>query len=372
MLKILSTLHLKFHPYTPSLELSKAKQQSFLNTLEKDLSKADPLSCTEKKYRSHNFISNPFTFFFYNLMSALLILPSILFLITKSTLRKKSFKVSSLHFSKLIPMKIIDPTSRLVSKSFSLSLSELSFIIRAFGLKVLRPYFFFRIIWKSALYFDTINKFSPKKIYCSEEMNFESPLLTLICQKYNCLHSNVMHGDKLFYIKDAFVYFDEFFVWQADFKHLFIDMKAEVQKYIYFNPVPQKYCSTTPKPKSFKYYAQHSKDLKEFEQRILNAFNFSKKHKMQFIFRPHPRHYSEAEIKIVKKYNIKVESFEKNILDSLAEAHTVCAEWSSVLFQAKFMNRELVIDNTNSKNIDKLRELNFIILNDPKVSLLLP
>ncbi len=372
MLKILSNLHLKLQPYTPSLKLKKSPQKAFLKYIEEQHPGNSPLRYTEKKYQSHRFISTWNKLLLYHLASAAFIAPSLCYLIGKSFFRKKSEPKNHIYFSKLIPIELIDTQARLVRREFSLSPRELFFILKSFKLKALRPYFFLRIIWKSGLYFSALKKYSPKKIYCAEEMNFESPFLSLICHKYEALHCNIMHGDKPFYIKDSFILFDEFYVWLPEFQTLFEEMSAHVKAYKLFNPIPLKYKTPQTSKPILKYYAQYSSTSEEFEQRLLNGLNFAKRRRLSFVFRPHPRHFTPTDLQIVNKHNISIEPFSISILDSIAEAQIVCAEWSSVLLQAKFMSKEIVIDNTNPHNIKKLNELDFTVLKNPNLTYLLP
>lgn len=370
MLKLLSRLHLKLHLYIPSLTLAKAPQKAFITKLDQTYPENDSLSYTNKKYLSHRFIGKKKLFFLYDIISVALLPPMLIFLLIQSFFRKKEPKKESIYFSKLIPIDEVDPKAIFCARHFSLSIPELFFVLSKIQFKILRPYFALRVLSKSGLYFDAINRHSPSKIYCTEEMNFESPFLSFICNTHKVFHSNVMHGDKPFYIKDAFIHFDEFYVWQNEFAQLFDDMCANVTTYNIFNPIPKTYRTPPAGKNIFKYYAQNSISQEEFQNRLKNCMAFAKKRGLSFTFRPHPRHFKTTELAYLKRENIRIEPFSISILDSIADAEIICAEWSSVLFQAKFMKKNIVVDNTNSENITKLNELDFVILKEPSLTYL--
>lgn len=65
-----------------------------------------------------------------------------------------------------------------------------------------------------------ITKYQSKAIVVHNEYSFTSSILTAYCETRNVLHINVMHGEKMYYIRDSYFRYDRCYVWDAYYRDL--------------------------------------------------------------------------------------------------------------------------------------------------------
>lgn len=76
-----------------------------------------------------------------------------------------------------------------------------------------------------------------KNIINSFEYSYSSSCITNYLNKNGHKHINVMHGEKLFYVRDSFSRFDEFYVWGEYYRDLFVSLGCEASQFkTYQNP----------------------------------------------------------------------------------------------------------------------------------------
>ena len=64
--------------------------------------------------------------------------------------------------------------------------------------------FSLKVTIKVAGYSFMITKYQSKAIVVHNEYSFTSSILTAYCETRNVLHINVMHGEKMYYIRDSY------------------------------------------------------------------------------------------------------------------------------------------------------------------------
>ena len=69
-------------------------------------------------------------------------------------------------------------------------------------------YFRFKCMAKLAMYRSLYETYRPKAILVSEEYSYTSSFLSEYCHRLGVEHINVMHGEKLYYIRDSFFCFE--------------------------------------------------------------------------------------------------------------------------------------------------------------------
>ena len=247
---------------------------------------------------------------------------------------------------------------------FALNLESLIFLTKEVYLKFFYyPYFCFKITLKVALYNANMIINKPKVIIATSEYSFTSSLLTYYCEFNNCKHINVMHGEKLFYIRDSFFRFHKCYVWHEHYVNLFKSLMAEQGQFIVELPFAFSLKKTVFTPENIS----DKKILKYFlggetKEQLYNLSKFLKLLQKDYYItiRPHPI-YSEAE-EINEIFDgILIENpKEVPITDSLLSADFICAFYSTVLFQGYCLGKKIVINNLNEKMYEKLKELDFI------------
>ena len=226
-------------------------------------------------------------------------------------------------------------------------------------------YFILKIVIKISEYSALIKMYHPKAIIVCNEYSFTSSILTDYCHLHGVVHINIMHGDKLYYIRDAFFKYDECYVWEQYYKDLFISLRADPGQFRIAVPDSLKFSEDIKGAYhyDYKYYLgnESSDELKIIKRNldILKGKNF------HIRIRPHPRY---TNIKAMKSIFVDYE-FEDNempIETSLMETKNVISLYSTVLIQALYNNINIIIDDlVNPDKFMKLKALRFYCLNKP-------
>lgn len=210
-----------------------------------------------------------------------------------------------------------------------------------------------------------------KFIIVCAEYSYTSSILTEWCHFNEVLHINVMHGEKLFYIRDSFFCFDKCYVWDNYYKELFIKLRAFKEQFIVEIPPMLNFTNNKKIMKKYKftYYLQGIESKKELKI-ILNCLTnlTALKNDCKVIsVRPHPR-YSNLQV-IKKVFGEKVNVEENTIVsieESILRTENVISLYSTVLNQAFYNNINVIIDDiSNNERFKKLKSLEYrFILNN--------
>lgn len=361
MIRFLSRILFYFSSFS-ILPPSKKKQQEILSWAKARHQNAPEfLRNSLRQYDCHTRYFLGSIWFGFNLFSITAVVPLFLILLLRSFkgVGKQSAKQISL-FQK-IPEEIRDKFGpQFVNKPFGyLRSRDLKFVIQILLFGWSRPYFLFRSIWKIAVYSELIDTYQPEKIWVTQEMVFESSLLTNYLDSFGIRHVNFMHGVNYFSIQMAFSSFHDFYIWDEYYILLFKSLYVEVEEYHLFSPLARK-PGVLAQKNILKYYGQHSSDKKNFEKIVDNLLVFARSRNCSLSVRLHPLHKQQFEIDILNRKQIPIESNKVNLTDSLGEALYVCSEFSTVLYEAYLMKCKIVIDNTFPDRIKRLKELDVI------------
>lgn len=334
------------------------------------------------QYKCHFYKLSLFKVIFLNFISSislpiifiLLIINSFIINIRKS---KKDFSnslaITAIKIDKdLIPESLKEKYEVVIQDktNFILKLKDLGYLKFLFKDFILHPYFMLKSIIKIAKYNYLLNIYDPKAVISNCEYSFTSSILTgYLNQKY-VKHINIMHGDKLFNIRDSFFKFNKFFVWDQHYKKIFINMKACNKQFIIEIPPKLKYSKLLKKnfntgnmKEIITYYlqAENKNELNNIKKNLMKL-----KNKYIIIIRPHPIY---SNIKIVKNVfaEFKIELPQKiNIYDSIKKSNYIISLYSTVLYQGYLANKRIVIDDiSNYKKYSSLKKLNYIIFDRP-------
>lgn len=229
-----------------------------------------------------------------------------------------------------------------------------------------RPFNFhyiLKVLLKVKQYSYLINAYSPKAIIVNSEYSFTSSIMTRYCRDRNIEHVNVMHGEKLYYIRDSFFEFDRCYVWDAHYIELFKLLRANRNNYIIELPDSMGFSiDDTIKQYDYTYYLGNEsvKEMKKISK-ILDILRLTGN---RVSVRPHPRY---SDLKCVQNvfYNFDVEDTKEIAIEhSLKITRNAIALYSTVLNQAIHNGINIIIDDMiNPKKFVKLSELNYICLN---------
>lgn len=228
------------------------------------------------------------------------------------------------------------------------------------------PYFVFKCMLKIGMYAAKIEKFNPIAIISYSEYSYTSSVLTEYCRLRGVEHINIMHGEKLFNIRDTFVNYDRYYVWEEFYINLLTDLRAD--KYQFRIAVPNSVrldCKSKDEPiYDYTYYLGGEKT--EVLLAIRDALMRTGVHGSRICIRYHPRYCDSSEINhIFKEFQIENPT-EVPLNISLSKTRYAVSLYSTVLYQSYESSKEIIIDDISDKvKYEKLRELRYIMLERP-------
>ena len=230
----------------------------------------------------------------------------------------------------------------------------------------LSPLFVIKSSFCVAKYSAFISCYSPNAIIVHREYSFTSSVGTDYCRKKGVKHINIMHGDKVYWIRDSFFEYDECYIWSEHYKKLFIDLKAAPNQFSVMVPsslvIDTKAYNNINSYADFKYYLDYYSD--DEIHSIVESLIFVKEIGASVKFRPHPRY---SNIQLLKKY-VNDEDIEYpkdvNIMESISNLKWAVGSSTTALLQAYYSGKGVVCDDvTYTKQYEQLKEHEWILSN---------
>ena len=223
--------------------------------------------------------------------------------------------------------------------------------------------FILKCLIKIGRYSFAIEEYSPKAIAVCAEYSFTSSVLTAYCKQRNIKHIDVMHGEKMYYMRDSFFKFDECYIWDEYYGKVLTSMKADRNQFVVEVPASLKFDEELPRIQKYDYTYYLGAESEDVLNKIAKILEKLYKNGKRISIRPHPR-YSNMEL--VKKIFAfaNVEDTKKiSIEQSLLQSGAAISLYSTVLNQALYNSIPIVIDNmSNPENFAKLKELGYVCL----------
>lgn len=266
----------------------------------------------------------------------------------------------------VVPQEVYDKYKPILYDfgGLALRLSDIPFCLRLVRIAVTQPYFVLKAMMHIAKYSYAIRKHSPQTIIRFCEFSFSGTVLTAYCHLKGVKHVNVMHGEKLFNIRDSYFHFDECYVWGEHYVNLFKSLKAEATQFRVALPPSIKIdCSAHQDPKAYADYKYYLAIIDDDEMKsIVASMSFAKLSGKTVKYRPHPRY---TDINVLKKYVSDGEieyPREVPILESISNLDYAVGAFTTVLVQAYFSGKNVIMDDvTFKKEYDRLGELDYIL-----------
>lgn len=219
-------------------------------------------------------------------------------------------------------------------------------------------YFLLKCLLHIRKYSYYINTFAPECLIVCTEYSFTSSIITLYCERNGVKHINVMHGEKLFFMRDSFFRYTKCYVWDFEYVNLFVDLKAYSPQFIVeVPPLLKNHSANVKKVIDYTYYLGGEK-----RNDIVKIVAVLKKLSEKYVvaLRPHPRY---TDIKIENSSLIVEDNELISIDESVSRCKNVISLYSTVLNQAYNLGIPIVIDDvTQSCKYEKLRKLRYIML----------
>lgn len=244
-----------------------------------------------------------------------------------------------------------------------LSKEDLIFIKKIIFRYPLSWHFIFKIIIKISRYRALINKYNPSAIIVCNEYSFTSSVLTYFCNLNGIKHIDVMHGEKLFYIRDSFFKYNRCYIWDEYYLKLFSLLRVPLTQFFIEEPPSLIFKNDNVKEKiDYVFYLQSESNE---ELNVIFSILAEIKNKSTVLVRMHPTYSNKNEIeKLSKKYDIPIEdNFIVGIEESVLRTKNVISLYSSVLNQAYHSGKNIIIDDlSRPKDFKKLKERGYIML----------
>lgn len=224
------------------------------------------------------------------------------------------------------------------------------------------PYFVVKCWIKIGLYASLIDSFRPKAVISYEEFSFTSSIITAYCEERGVEHINVLHGERLYNTRDTFVSFHRFYVWNEIYRNMFLEMRAEKGQFrVELSPLLI-WDKTHEEHKMYDITYYLGKPTAKQLKRIFNVLEPLRQSGIKICIRIHPRYGNRVLINHVFK-DFYIETSEISITQSIARTCAACAVMSTVLLQAGYAGRRIVVDNVgNPEQFALLSELDYGVL----------
>lgn len=257
-------------------------------------------------------------------------------------------------------------------KGASLSFADLCFIGKLIIRVPFHPYYVFKSMMHVAKYSDLFYRYHPLVMIRFWEFSFCSSVLTAYCHLNNVKHVDVMHGEKLFNIRDSFFHFDECYVWSDHYVELFKSLKAEPSQF--HVALPSSIKIDVNRYLNPSVYADYKYYLAVFSEdqikSIVNSMKFLKKNGKSIKYRPHP---SYSDLNLLRKYvdESEIEYPQKvSIFESVSNLDYAIGSYSTVLSQAYYSGKVVVLDDvTYKERYEKLKSLCYILSHEETLKL---
>lgn len=273
------------------------------------------------------------------------------------SIKDKSIIPSSLH-TKYKSERVTD-----LYEGFLLKAKDFKYIKTLFFKYPFSYYFILRIIFKISIYRFFIEKYHPMAIAINSEYSSTSSVMTYYCESQGIDHINIMHGEKLLFIRDSFFRFTKCYVWDEYYINLFKTLRAADDQFVIERP--QSLIIDTKSHKDAIPYCDYKYMLFENDklESISRSMQSLKDKGYKVKVRPHP---SYTDMEKLRRYfkDEDIEDTNVSIPDSISNSHYVISLASTVLLQSYFSNINIIIDDVNYKGeFSKLEELGYILIN---------
>ena len=349
-------------------ECSVEDQQAFMEALG---TPRDDIDRGYKQYLCQNYFVPTWKVWTLNVVSVFATPFLLLFFLIKGIFVRKEKHIGSMierkGMDEVVPNVVWEkyhPDSKKWKEGASLRWSDVLFIIKLIIRAPHHPYFAFKACMNVAVYSDMIYRHSPQVMIHFGEFSFKSSILTDYCHRHQVKHVNIMHGEKLFFIRDAFFHYDECYVWDDYYVEMFKSLKAEPTQFRI--ALPQSLCIDVEKNKNqflyadFKYYL--GENTEEEICSIVQSMKMIKTSGKTVKFRPHPRY---SDLGLLKKYIPESEieyPKEVSIIDSISNLEYAVGSYSTVLLQAWCSRQKVILDDVTYKDLyNKLAEFGYIL-----------
>lgn len=223
--------------------------------------------------------------------------------------------------------------------------------------------FILKCLIKIGRYSFAIEEYSPEAIAVCAEYSFTSSVLTAYCKQRNIKHIDVMHGEKMYYMRDSFFKFDECYIWDEYYGKVLTSMKADRNQFVVEVPASLKFDEELPRIQKYDYTYYLGAESEDVLKKIAKILEKLYKNGKRISIRPHPRYSNMDLVKKIFAFANVEDTKKISIEQSLLQSGAAISLYSTVLNQALCNSIPIIIDNmSNPENFNKLKELGYVCL----------
>lgn len=351
-------------------------QKEFLSSFKEPLNDIDR---GYYQYRCQNYFVPIWKRILFNIVAAIGFPVAIMYYLIKRIIVDKEKPISAMIENKgmeeVIPLEVrtkYNPSTEGYNEGSSLSLDDMLFLFKLIRKAPHHPYFSFKSMMNVARYSDMIKRHQPKVMIQFGEFSFSSSILTAYCHRHNAKHIDVMHGEKIYCIKDAFFHYDECYVWSDFYINLFQSERAFHNQFIVALPPSMKIdCRKYFNNEYFADYKYYLEGYTESElKQIVASMSFAKKQGKTVKYRLHPRY---SDVALLQKYVSENEiEYPKSvpILESISSTDNIVGLFTTVMAQAYFSGKNVIMDDVTYKKLyDRCAEYRYALVENVKDTL---
>lgn len=218
---------------------------------------------------------------------------------------------------------------------------------------VTSPYFTAKCLAQLATYNGYLSGSNISAIICCSEYSFCSSILTNFCEARGAKHINVMHGEKLYNMRDSFFRFSEFFIWDTRYESLFLDLGASPGQFIVeppkkFSDLSTRIPLSSSDPPRLTYYLQ-----KESMAQLQMILHILKRLAIAYEIkvRLHPIYSVLEQVRSIFPSEWIEDPRRSQFQESLTLSNVMVSKYSTVLFEGFWSGRIIVIDDLTDPDL---------------------
>lgn len=360
---------------TPT-NVAKCQQQAFAESIGKI---NDDFDRSYAKYVCRKYLSFGSSWwlnFVMNALSALVLIPLLLYYCVLSlipTAKKKRIGDSVIlksslfgDVSDIIPEDADNQSIYVRSKRYSkgrLSSYSLSIFLKCWSKHPYSCYYLVVVLTCLAEYTRIIYTFHPNRIYTfADEKHFAKPLATLLCEHYGVEHIGFMHGELYYQIDKGFFRYSIYYAWDKHYLDIFDEMQCSAEFRVY---MPKRLAEIKYENKAafdvFMIYFESGNNEESLKALSL-VFGKMEAQGKRCLLRTHPRSSNMAIVNRYFREDQLQNAKEISVRDAIEESKYVAALCSTVLMEALYGGKEIVVDDiSDKKTYSSLIEKGYIV-----------
>lgn len=282
-------------------------------------------------------------------------------------------KKSGICIKDIVPQELYNQYKKVIEKPFVnrrlLDTNARKLVSSCWRRYSLHPFFVFMVLRRLSETCSVKQEFNPSALVTyGRERDFITPIVTMYCEMEKVEHIGFMHGDDYYTPDKIYMRYSKYYVWDEHYVRMYSRLCWPKDQFTIY--IPKKLSGIT-KPREngqYDYFITYyfSGENAEIIRGVHKAFDVLKRQGNKCKIRPHPR-FSDIELlhDVFKDYIIE-DVNDVSIEDSIENSKYICALNSTVLSQAYYSGKDIVIDDFSSKErYDSLIPKDYILLSKP-------